>query len=66
MNSESEATRLLNVDLELIATFDLVPWLETWGTAMITLRDSVDDGRRTVGGAARDADRSRTNDRQKA
>lgn len=45
---DSEATRFLNVDLELVATFDLAPLLEHFNPTTFTLRDSVDDGRRTV------------------
>lgn len=45
---DSEATQFLNVDLELVATFDLTPLLEHFNSATFTLRDSVDDGRRTV------------------
>lgn len=45
---DSEATRFLNVDLELVATFDLTPLLEHFNRTTFTLRDSVDDGRRTV------------------
>ena len=41
-------TRFLNVDLELVATFDLAPLLEYFNPATFTLRDSVDEGRRTV------------------
>jgi hypothetical protein len=44
----SEATQFLNVDLELVATFDLTPLLEHLNSTTFTLRDSVDDGRRTV------------------
>jgi hypothetical protein len=46
--SDSEAPRFLNVDLELVATFDLAPLLEHFTLTTFTLRDSVDDGRRTV------------------
>jgi hypothetical protein len=46
--SDSEAPRFLNVDLELVATFDLAPLLEQFASATFTLRDSVEDGRRTV------------------
>jgi hypothetical protein len=45
---DSEATQFLNVDLELVATFDLAPLLEHFNPTTFTLRDSVDDGRRTV------------------
>lgn len=45
---DSEATAFLNVDLELVATFDLAPLLEHFNPTTFTLRDSVDDGRRTV------------------
>ena len=46
--ADSEATRFLNVDLELVATFDLAPLREYLNPATFTLRDSVDKGRRTV------------------
>jgi hypothetical protein len=45
---DSEATRFLNVDLELVATFDLAPLLKHFDPTTFTLRDSVDKGRRTV------------------
>lgn len=45
---DSEATRFLNVDLELVATVDLAPLLEHFNPTTFTLRDSVDNGRRTV------------------
>ena len=45
---DSEPTQFLNVDLELVATFDLSPLLEHLNSATFTLCDSVDDGRRTV------------------
>jgi hypothetical protein len=45
---DSEATRFLNVDLELVATFDLAPLVERFDSTIFTLRDSVDEGRRTV------------------
>jgi hypothetical protein len=45
---DSEPTRFLNVDLELVATFDLASLLEHLSPTTFTLRDSVDDGRRTV------------------
>lgn len=48
MLSESDATRFLNVDLELIATFDLAPLLECFRPTTFILRDSLDEGRRTV------------------
>ena len=41
-------TRFLNVDLELVATFDLAPLLEYFNAETFTLRDSVAEGRRTV------------------
>jgi hypothetical protein len=41
-------TRFLNVDLELVATIELDPLLDHLQPATITLRDSVDDERRTV------------------
>jgi hypothetical protein len=41
-------TRFLNVDLELVATFDLAPLLEYLNAETFTLRDSVAEGRRTV------------------
>src|SRR4030095_2354213 len=41
-------TRFLNVDLELVATFDLAPLLEHFNPTTFTLRDSEDAGRRTV------------------
>ena len=41
-------TRFLNVDLELVATFDLAPLLEYFNPTTLTLRDSVDEQRRTV------------------
>jgi hypothetical protein len=41
-------TQFLNVDLELVATFDLTPLLEHFNPTTFTLRDSVDDGQRTV------------------
>jgi hypothetical protein len=44
----SEATRFLNVDLEVVATFDMTPLLEHFNSTTFTLRDSVDDGQRTV------------------
>jgi hypothetical protein len=45
---DSEATRFLNVDLELVATFDLAPLLEYFNPMTFMLHDSVDDRRRTV------------------
>jgi len=45
---DSDTTRFLNVDLELVATFDLTPLLVHLNPTTFTLRDSVDDGRRTV------------------
>ena len=45
---DSETTRFLNVDLELVATFDLAPLLEYLSQPTFTLRDSVNEGRRTV------------------
>src|SRR5512147_364032 len=45
---DSQATQFLNVDLELVATFDLAPLLEHFNPTTFTLRDSVDEGRRTV------------------
>jgi hypothetical protein len=44
----SEATRFLNVDFELVATFDLTPLLEHFNSMTFTLRDSMDHRRRTV------------------
>ena len=41
-------TRFLNIDLELVATFDLAPLLEYFNQTVFKLRDSVDQGRRTV------------------
>ena len=41
-------TRFLNIDLELVATFDLAPLLEYFNQTLFKLRDSVDEGRRTV------------------
>jgi hypothetical protein len=41
-------TRFLNVDLELVATFDLAPLLQSLNAETFTLRDSVAEGRRTV------------------
>ena len=43
-----EATRFLNVDLELVATSDLTPLLKHFDRTTFTLRDSVDEGRRTL------------------
>jgi len=43
-----DLTRFLNVDLELVATTELDALLEHFAAATITLRDSVDDGKRTV------------------
>lgn len=48
MMSDSDATRFLNVDLELVATFDLAPLIEYFNLTTFTLRDSMDEGRRTV------------------
>lgn len=48
MTPGSEQTRFLNVDLELVATIDLDPLLERLASDTFTLRDSVEDGRRTV------------------
>lgn len=45
---DADATRFLNLDLELVAAFDLAPLLEHFSPATFTLRDSVDGGRRTV------------------
>jgi hypothetical protein len=45
---DSETTRFLNVDLELVATFDLTPLLVRLNATTFTLRDSMADGRRTV------------------
>ena len=45
---DSETTKFLNVDLELVATSDLTPLLEHFKSTTFTLRDSVDDGRRTL------------------
>src|SRR4030095_2296377 len=41
-------TRFLNVDLELVATFDLAPLLEYFNAETFTLRDSVAEGRSTA------------------
>ena len=43
-----EATKFLNVDLELVATIDLTPLLEHLNSKTFTLRDSMDNGQRTV------------------
>lgn len=42
-----EATRFLNVDLELVTTGEVDALLGHWG-ALVMLRDSVDDGKRTI------------------
>ena len=42
-----EATHFLNVDLELVTTGEIDPLLDAWG-ALVMLRDSVEDGRRTI------------------
>ena len=41
-------TRFLNVDLELVTTVDLGPLLEYFNPTMFMLRDSMDEGRRTI------------------
>ena len=50
MMLEADATRFLNVDLELIGTADadLDALLEHLAAATTTLRDSVEEGKRTV------------------
>jgi hypothetical protein len=50
MTHNAEPTRFLNVDLELIGTpdIDLNPLLEHLAAATFTLRDSVEEGKRTV------------------
>jgi len=49
MTHYAEPTRLLNVDLELIVTpdGDLDPLLEHLAPATFTLRDSIEEGKRT-------------------
>ena len=42
-----EATYFLNVDLELVTGGEIGPLLAEWG-ALVMLRDSVDDGKRTI------------------
>jgi hypothetical protein len=46
--TNNNVTRLLNVDLELVAAVDLGPLLSHVADATINLRDSGTDGRRTV------------------
>jgi hypothetical protein len=46
--ANTNATQFLNVDLELVATVDLDPLLARLASGTITLRDSVEHGRRTV------------------
>ena len=41
-------TRFLNVDLELVTRMELSPLLARFAASMLVLRDSVDDGLRTV------------------
>jgi hypothetical protein len=50
MTQHAEPTRFLNVDLELIdsSDVDLDPLLEHLANATFTLRDSVEEGKRTV------------------
>ena len=48
MMPDGEQTRFLNVDLELVATIELQPLLERLSSDTFALRDSTEDGRRTV------------------
>lgn len=47
-NPTENATRFLNVDLELVSTEELGPLLAHLANSTYTLRDSVDSGKRTV------------------
>ena len=44
----SEATHFLNVDLELVTRGEIAPLLAFWSNSAVVLRNSDDDGRRTV------------------
>lgn len=48
MASESRLTRFLNVDLELVSRADAAELVAAFGPATLTLRDSSEDGRRTI------------------
>ncbi len=48
MVPNTAVTRFLNVDLELVAAIELAPLLENLSPTTFALRDSVDDGKRTV------------------
>ena len=44
----SEQTHFLNVDLELITRGEISPLLAQWSTKVAVLRDSMEDGQRTI------------------
>lgn len=44
----SEPTHFLNVDLELTTRGEIAPLLAQWSKKIVVLRDSTDDGLRTI------------------